>query len=190
MRYWVVTILLLTASSALANSQKNATVPPPFAQVKPVICAAEEKDFLDRDCQEGDYNAPIPVDLNRDGQLEWVYLGKDRLCGASANCSAAIVQKVDGHWHRIWSGGSRIVWHLHSNHLGYDDLVSYGHDSACVSVFRTLVWDGHQYGESKPVDCDYCAQEKGKRQPAICNTKFKDALFCTICDEEPNKGQQ
>lgn len=181
MKLWFATVLFLISTPVLANTQKSAPVPPPFAQVKALLCTADSLDVvIGWPCGEKNFK-PIPVDLNSDGNMEWIYLSD--FCGASMNCSAIVIQKEGETWRPIWSGGGRSVWRLSSHHLGYADLVSYGHDSACVSVFSKEIWNGQQYYATKSAECDYCAQKKGKRQPAICNAKFKDALFCTTCEE-------
>lgn len=165
-----------------ADKVAQTATPPPFSAVKPDLCTKSESDFLGRDCRESDYTA-IPTDLNNDGQVEWVYLGKDRLCGASGNCTASVVQNVGTRWRLIWNEGGRILERLKSKHQGYADLLQYAHSSGCESVYSTYVWNGQRYRDTQTVTCDYCAEEdKGKKLPAVCHAKFKNALFCTICE--------
>lgn len=164
------------ATPTLAN-------PPSLKEARSLFACDDNENPTVLPCSDGQdqFEKPTAVDLNADGQMEWIFVSNR--CGAAMNCPAYIIQKTPEGWRLIFRGGGRVLEMLPSQHKGYKDLLENGHNSACVGDYITYVWNGQDYRDSKTVSCDYCAEKKGKKLPKVCNRAFTNTLFCTVCEE-------
>ena len=174
MKPWILLGVIIGMSMFMRGA--NA-VKPPKSAVRSLVCTKEKMDMVGT-CSEADFKL-IPVDLNHDGIMEWIYLGNGHFCGASMNCSFSLVQYNANQWRLILESGVRALWPLQSSRQGYRDLLSSAHDTACETVLTLYKWVGSRYQSRKKILCNFCEEEKGKQLPPLCNKELGTPIFNT-----------
>jgi hypothetical protein len=100
-------------------------------------------DDLDLEYEPGDTVTGVRADLNGDGQPDFILRSAPSLCGATGNCTFAVIDGATlhalGH-----VGGSRL--YVRGRRInGWPVIQSWWHMSAGSGLYSTAVFDGKEY---------------------------------------------
>lgn len=148
-----------TAEAEPGPAAPAAAGAPAFEAVSAVLC----RDFglSPADCRASSFADPLPIDVNRDGTREWIYVstsGSDELCYVRHPCFAVVMARGRSYAVILSSAGGAVGFFGAREHRGYRDLVVTGANSAFEYQATLYVWSGRRYARSRSATCSFAPE--------------------------------
>ncbi|HEY7682153.1 MAG TPA: hypothetical protein VH879_05885 [Gemmatimonadales bacterium] len=110
---------------------------------RPVVLAGQDSVKAELEIDDTTPVLGLAVDLNGDGHRDLIVRSAPSLCGASGNCSFAV---LDGAMNRVVGGlGGNLVVVRSRRIGGWPVMQTWWHTSAGSGIYTTYVFDGVRY---------------------------------------------
>ncbi|MDX6695878.1 MAG: hypothetical protein QOF02_3481 [Blastocatellia bacterium] len=175
----LLAVCLLTFSS-ITFAQKKKTATQPIAQEKQEIFQLIKKDdevsqyLKDAPADAGNLMQSLTIkkmDLNSDGQPEYVAVIEPQFCGAHGNCPHWIYRKTGGEYNLLLRTIGQELKLEKTSTKKFRDLRSSGSSSASEYNWTIYKFDGKTYKSDR---CFTQISTEGKRKPKITSQKCQE----------------